>query len=195
MFEATIPSRPDGGNWRLTSNEQHRHDSSRLRAGHTVAGARKLRSLSTSAQQGSCYLFGLRGGLQPQSTCLPALRSALQPLHSRVIDGFACTHICAEAVSDLHQASTSLLAHTRPTSCAPACETSYTCGSFQNRPQLTGLLAELLLSHLPTDSGDSLTHPGAAAHTNLVPIPTQWRRQMRRGFDHTWLLANAIQSR
>jgi ComF family protein len=28
----------------------------------------------------------------------------------------------------------------------------------------------------------------------LVPIPTQWRRQARRGFDHTWLLANAIRS-
>ena len=109
MFEATIPSRPEGGNWRLTSNEQHRHDSSRLRAGHTVAGARKLRSLSTSAQQGSCYLFGLRGGLQPQSTCLPALRSApsAAPLAGdRRIR--PCTHICAEAVSDLHQASTSL---------------------------------------------------------------------------------------
>ena len=65
---------------------------------------------------------------------------------------------------------------------------------FQNRPQLTGLLAELLLRHLPAASAVSLSHPGAAAHTVLVPIPTQWRRQMRRGFDHTWLLANAIQS-
>ena len=66
---------------------------------------------------------------------------------------------------------------------------------FQNRPQLTGLLAELLLRRLPAVSTESLTYPGAAAHTVLVPIPTQWRRQVRRGFDHTWLLANAIQSR
>ena len=65
---------------------------------------------------------------------------------------------------------------------------------FQNRPQLTGLLAELMLSRLPTASAESLTNPGATAHTILVPIPTQWRRQVRRGFDHTWLLANAIRS-
>lgn len=65
---------------------------------------------------------------------------------------------------------------------------------FQNRPQLTGLLAELLLTRLPTASTESLTTPRAAAHTILVPIPTQWRRQARRGFDHTWLLANAIRS-
>ena len=55
---------------------------------------------------------------------------------------------------------------------------------FQNRPQLTGLLAELLLSRLPTASTESLTTPRAATHTILVPIPTQWRRQARRGFDH-----------
>ena len=66
---------------------------------------------------------------------------------------------------------------------------------FQNRPQLTSLLAELLLSRLPTTSTESLTTQRAAPHTVLVPIPTQWRRQVRRGFDHTWLLANAIRSR
>ena len=65
---------------------------------------------------------------------------------------------------------------------------------FQNRPQLTGLLADLLLSRLPTASTESLTTPRAAAHTILVPIPAQWRRQTRRGFDHIWLLANAIRS-
>jgi len=65
---------------------------------------------------------------------------------------------------------------------------------FQNRPQLTRLLAEQLLSRLPTGSQKALTHPGAVAHTILVPIPTQWRRQVRRGFDHTWLLTNAIRS-
>jgi ComF family protein len=66
---------------------------------------------------------------------------------------------------------------------------------FQNRPQLTGLLADLLLSRLPTASAESLTTPWASAQTVLVPIPTQWRRQVRRGFDHTWLLANGIRSR
>ena len=65
---------------------------------------------------------------------------------------------------------------------------------FQNRPQLTGLLSELLISRLPTASAQSLTYVGASAHTVLVHIPTQWRRQVRRGFDHTWLLANAIRS-
>ena len=65
---------------------------------------------------------------------------------------------------------------------------------FQNQPQLTGLLADLLLSRLPTASTESLTTPWASAQTVLVPIPTQWRRQVRRGFDHTWLLANAIRS-
>ena len=66
---------------------------------------------------------------------------------------------------------------------------------FQNRPQLTPPLAELLLSCLPTTSTESLTTQRAAPPTVLVPIPTQWRRQVRRGFDHTWLLANAIRSR
>ena len=28
----------------------------------------------------------------------------------------------------------------------------------------------------------------------LVPIPTQWRRQVQRGFDHTWVLAHALKS-
>ena len=66
---------------------------------------------------------------------------------------------------------------------------------FQNRPQLTGLLADLLLSRLPTTSTESLATPWAVAQTVLVPIPTQWHRQVRRGFDHTWLLANGIRSR
>ena len=65
---------------------------------------------------------------------------------------------------------------------------------FQNRPQLTGLLAELLLGGLRTDHTATLVTAKMAADTVLVPIPTQWRRQVRRGFDHTWLLANAIRS-
>jgi len=65
---------------------------------------------------------------------------------------------------------------------------------FQNRPQLTGLLAELLVGGLRTDHTATLATAKMAADTVLVPIPTQWRRQVRRGFDHTWLLANAIRS-
>ena len=64
---------------------------------------------------------------------------------------------------------------------------------FQNRPQLTGLLADLLVSLMPAGSTDSSIAQGDT-QTALVPIPTQWRRQVRRGFDHTWLLANAIRS-
>ena len=33
-----------------------------------------------------------------------------------------------------------------------------------------------------------------ASQTVLVPIPIQWRRQMSRGFDNTWLLAQVIPS-
>ena len=65
---------------------------------------------------------------------------------------------------------------------------------FKNRPQLTGMLAEPLLSGLRTDRTETLTTSTSATDTVLVPIPTQRRRQVRRGFDHTWLLANAIES-
>lgn len=65
---------------------------------------------------------------------------------------------------------------------------------FQNHPQLTGLLAELLLGGLRTDRTETLMTSTTAAHTALVPIPTHWRRLVRRGFDHTWLLSNAIRS-
>ena len=170
-------------------------DSSRHRASDTVAGARKLRSLSTPAQQGSCYLFGLRGGIQPQSTCLPSLRPAPsdhpfaggQPIGVARVSAQRLCPTCIKHPPHFFGAYAPYLMRT-------GMRDLIHLWKFQNRPQLTGLLAELLLSHLPTDSGDSLTHPGAAAHTSLVPIPTQWRRQMRRGFDHTWLLANAIPS-
>ena len=46
---------------------------------------------------------------------------------------------------------------------------------------------------MPAGSTDSSIAQGDT-QTALVPIPTQWRRQVRRGFDHTWLLANAIRS-
>ena len=67
---------------------------------------------------------------------------------------------------------------------------------FQNRPQLTRLLAELFLDAIATHS----TRAPEASASQLpddepwlfVPIPTQWQRHIRRGFDHTWLLAQAL---
>jgi len=119
----------------------------------------------------------------------------LQPTHSRVIDRFAPVRISAPRLCS------TCIKHPPPFFGAHAPYLMRTgmrdlihLWKFQNRPQLTGLLAELLLRGLPTASAGSLTNPGAAAHTVLVPIPTQWRRQVRRGFDHTWLLANGIQS-
>ena len=119
----------------------------------------------------------------------------LQPTHLRVIDRFAPARISAPRLCPtcIKYPPTFFGAHA-PYLMRTGMRDLIHLWKFQNRPQLTGLLAELLLSHLPTDSGESLKHPGAAAHTVLIPIPTQWRRQVRRGFDHTWLLANAIQS-
>jgi ComF family protein len=56
---------------------------------------------------------------------------------------------------------------------------------FQHQPQLSPLLASLFISAmLPT--------PPSPSSLLLVPIPTQWRRQLHRGFDHTRVLAQAI---
>ena len=95
----------------------------------------------------------------------------------------------------MHQASTSLFGAHAPYLMRTGMRDLIHLWKFQNRRQLTGLLTELLLRLLPAVPTESLTYPEAAAHTVLVPIPTQWRRQVRRGFDHTWLLANAIQPR
>jgi ComF family protein len=65
---------------------------------------------------------------------------------------------------------------------------------FQNRPHLSPLLADLLLNDLPQADKNSGASEGNAMQRVLVPIPTQWRRQVSRGFDHTWLLAQAIRS-
>ena len=66
---------------------------------------------------------------------------------------------------------------------------------FQNRPHLSPLLADLLLTDLPQADKNSGASEGNAMQRVLVPIPTRWRRQVSRGFDHTWLLAQAIRSR
>ena len=58
---------------------------------------------------------------------------------------------------------------------------------FQGQPHLTPLLAELFASALPTESLQA-AQPSAV----LIPVPTQWHRQVIRGFDHTWLLAQAL---
>ena len=97
---------------------------------------------------------------------------------------------CVRPTSRIHL---TFSAHTPPLMCTGMRDLIH-LRKFQNRPQLTGLLADLLLSRLPTAPTESLTTPRAAAHTILVPIPTQWRWEARRGFDHTWLLANAIRS-
>jgi len=119
----------------------------------------------------------------------------LQPTHSRVIDQFAPVRISAPRLcSTCIKHPPPFFGTHAPYLMRTGMRDLIHLWKFQNRPQLTGLLAELLLRGLPTASAGSLTHPGAAAHTVLVPIPTQWRRQVRRGFDHTWLLANGIQS-
>ena len=56
---------------------------------------------------------------------------------------------------------------------------------FQRQPQLSPLLASLFIRAMsPT--------PPSPSPLLLVPIPTQWRRQLQRGFDHTRVLAQAI---
>ena len=56
---------------------------------------------------------------------------------------------------------------------------------FQHQTQLSPLLASLFIreAFTPADLPRSLM---------LIPIPTQWRRQLQRGFDHTRVLAQAI---
>ena len=63
---------------------------------------------------------------------------------------------------------------------------------FENRPQLSSLVADLLVKDLPHAAKGLGAPESTASQRVLVPIPTQWRRQVSRGFDHTWLLAKAI---
>ena len=135
------------------------------------------------------------GRIQSQSACLPPLRAA--PSAQQFTGGQPvgpCVSFGAEAVSDLPQESTSLFSEYAPYLARTGMRDLIHLWKFRNRPQLTQLLAELSPSRLRTDVTKLLTAPTAAAHTVLVPIPTQWSRQTRRRFDHTWLLANAIRS-
>jgi ComF family protein len=58
---------------------------------------------------------------------------------------------------------------------------------FQGQSQLTPQLGALFASAASHERFQSI--PASAV---LVPVPTQWYRQARRGFDHTWLLATAL---
>ena len=58
---------------------------------------------------------------------------------------------------------------------------------FQGQSHLTSLLAVLFTSAIAPRTVRQI--PRSAV---LVPIPTQWHRQIVRGFDHTWLLAQAL---
>ena len=66
---------------------------------------------------------------------------------------------------------------------------------FQNRRQLSSLVADYLVNDLPQAAKDVGAADSTASQRVLVPIPTQWRRQVSREFDHTWLLAQAIRTR
>ncbi len=66
---------------------------------------------------------------------------------------------------------------------------------FQNRPQLSSLVADLLVNDLPQSARDLGAPESTASQRVLVLITTQWRRQVSRGFDHTWLLDKAIRTR
>ena len=69
---------------------------------------------------------------------------------------------------------------------------------FQNRPHLSTLLASLFVEATFGEatrlSTTGLGYSASAGPTVLVPIPTQWRRQVQRGFNHTWVLAHALKS-
>lgn len=58
---------------------------------------------------------------------------------------------------------------------------------FQGQSQLTPLLAALFASAVPAERLQAA--PPSAV---LIPVPTQRYRQIIRGFDHTWLLAQAL---
>ena len=56
---------------------------------------------------------------------------------------------------------------------------------FHHHPQLTPLLAQLF-------GQACITRSIKSAPDLIIPVPTHWRRRLRRGFDHTWLLTNAL---
>jgi ComF family protein len=63
---------------------------------------------------------------------------------------------------------------------------------FQNHLQVSPLMARLFASTAAVQAQPQPTQQNLSERQILVPIPTQWHRQLRRGFDHTWLLAQAL---
>jgi ComF family protein len=58
---------------------------------------------------------------------------------------------------------------------------------FQGQSRLTPLLAALFAAAVPLERMEPTPESPV-----LVPVPTQWHRQIFRGFDHTWLLTEAL---
>lgn len=91
--------------------------------------------------------------------------------------------------------------HVRPTNCERILAPFLMQGTFrellhlwkfQNLPQLSQLMACLFTTTAAVNAEPQCTQPNLNEHRILVPIPTQWHRQLRWGFDHTWLLAHAL---
>ena len=93
--------------------------------------------------------------------------------------------------------------HMRPTNCGRILAPFLMQGTFrellhlwkfQNHPQLSTLMACLFATNTAVQAQPQHRQQNLNEHRILVPIPTQWHRQLRRGFDHTWLLAHALRS-
>ena len=91
--------------------------------------------------------------------------------------------------------------HVRPTNCERILAPFLMQGTFrellhlwkfQNHPQLSPLMARLFASTAAVQAQPQPTQQNLRGRRIPVPIPTQWHRQLRRGFDHTWLLAQAL---
>ena len=63
---------------------------------------------------------------------------------------------------------------------------------FQNHPHLSPLMAYVFADTTAVHAEPQRKQRTPSEHRILVPITTQWPRQLRRGFDHTWLLAKAL---
>ena len=91
--------------------------------------------------------------------------------------------------------------HTHPTTCTRILAPFLMQGSFrellhlwkfQNHPHLSPLMAHLFATATAINPQPQPIQQKLHEHRILVPIPTQWHRQLRRGFDHTWLLSQAL---
>ena len=80
--------------------------------------------------------------------------------------------------------------HMRPTNCGRILAPFLMQGTFrellhlwkfQNHPQLSPLMARLFASTAAVQAQPQHTQQNLNKHRILVPIPTQWHRQLRRG--------------